>query len=205
MTALRGNTVWWGVAVSADTFSEKVEDFYGDVKDKLHRLDSISERLELIPLAEDIRVALDKAPASRSLSKIFVVHGHHEGTRDSVARFLERLGLQPIILHEQVSGGMTIIEKLEKYSDVGYAVVLLTTDDEGRKKANGEPLRDRARQNVILELGYFTGKLGRNRVCALHRGNIENTHRLFGRRVYTLQRGGRVAVTRREGNESSRL
>ena len=71
------------------------------------------------------------------------------------------------------SFGKTIIEKLEHYSDVGYAVVLLTPDDEGRKKAEGENLRDRARQNVLLELGYFTGKLGRSRVCALHRGSVE--------------------------------
>jgi len=90
-----------------------------------------------------------------------------------VARYIERLGLQPIILHEQANRGRTVIEKLEHYGNVGFAVILLTPDDEGRAKQEGAQLRDRARQNVILELGYFIGLLGRSHVCALHRGSVE--------------------------------
>jgi hypothetical protein len=86
-------------------------------------------------------------------SKVFVVHGHDEGARESVARFLERLGLDAIILHEQANRGRTVIEKVEAHSDVGFAVVLLTPDDEGCVKG-GVPA-PRVRQNVLLELGYF--------------------------------------------------
>jgi predicted nucleotide-binding protein len=102
-----------------------------------------------------------------------LVHGHDEAARETVARFLERAGIEPVILHEQASQGKTVIEKLEHYGAVGFAVVLLTPDDEGREIAGAEQLRPRARQNVVLELGYFIGKLGRDRVCALHRGDVD--------------------------------
>jgi len=103
--------------------------------------------------------------------KIFLVHGHDEGARETVARFLERIGFEAIILHEQANRGRTIIEKVVAHGDVGFAVVLLTPDDEGCKK--GEAAKPRARQNVVLELGYFVGRLGRERVCALRRGDVE--------------------------------
>jgi predicted nucleotide-binding protein len=100
--------------------------------------------------------------------KVFVVHGHDEGAKEGVARYLEKLHLEPVILHEQPNRGMTIIEKFETFSDVAFAVVLLTPDDPG--VAGGQA---RARQNVILELGYFLGKLGRACVCALYKDGTE--------------------------------
>lgn len=108
-----------------------------------------------------------------NLSKrVFIVHGHDEGPREGVARFLSNVGLEPVILFEQVSGGKTVIEKIEANQDVGFAVVLMTADDEGGVRGSGvyEP---RARQNVLLELGYFMGKLGRSRVFPLVKGDIE--------------------------------
>lgn len=108
---------------------------------------------------------------SRDLTRVFIVHGHDEGAREAVARFLERLGLKPIILHEQANQGGTVIEKVENHGNVSFAVVLLTPDDQGCKK--GEALKPRARQNVLLELGYFIGRLGRKHVCALKRGELD--------------------------------
>lgn len=105
------------------------------------------------------------------LRRVFVVHGHDDGSREIVARFLEQLGFEAIILHEQANRGLTVIEKVEAYSDVSFAVVLLTPDDEGCVKG-GTP-EPRARQNVVLELGYFIGRLGRGKVCALKRGTLE--------------------------------
>jgi predicted nucleotide-binding protein len=109
-----------------------------------------------------------KSPFSR---KIFIVHGHDDGARETVARFLERIDLEAVILHEQANQGRTIIEKVVANGDVGFAVVLLTPDDEGCVKG-GTP-EPRARQNVLLELGYFIGRLGREKVCALKRGALE--------------------------------
>ncbi len=103
--------------------------------------------------------------------KVFIVHGHDEGARESVARLLSTFGLEPIILHEQANRGMTVIEKVEANSEIGFAVVLLTPDDDGCAKG-GTP-EPRARQNVLLELGYFIGRLGRSKVCALKRGQVE--------------------------------
>ena len=131
----------------------------------------------IVPFARDYKEyvlagATMEAKLKASLSnKVFVVHGHDEGARESVARFLEKLGFEAIILHEQANQGRTIIEKIEAYSDVGFAVVLLTPDDYGGKA--GDPPKPRARQNVVLELGYFVGHLGRGHVCALMRGEIE--------------------------------
>lgn len=106
--------------------------------------------------------------------KVFVVHGRDNEAKETTARFLEKLALQAVILHEQPSSGRTIIEKFETYSeDVGFAVVLLTPDDVGGLNEQLHGLRHRARQNVILELGYFIGRLGRMNVCALHKSDIE--------------------------------
>jgi hypothetical protein len=104
-------------------------------------------------------------------NKVFIVHGHDGEARETVARFLEKMGLQAIILHEQANQGRTVIEKVEANGDVGFAVVLLTPDDTGCAK--GKDPEPRARQNVLLELGYFIGRLGRGKVCALKRGELE--------------------------------
>lgn len=103
---------------------------------------------------------------------VFVVHGHDEGAKQTVARFLEQCGFQAVILHEQSDCGRTIIEKIEQFSDVAFAVVLYTPCDIGRSKKDkkGKP---RARQNVVFEHGYLIGRLGRSRVCALVTQGIE--------------------------------
>ena len=105
-------------------------------------------------------------------NKVFIVHGRDEGTREEVARFIERLDKLPVIIAEQASAGSTIIEKVEQNADVGFAIVLLTPDDEGGLK-DGDGVRSRARQNVIFELGFFIGRLGRRQVCALTKGEVE--------------------------------
>jgi predicted nucleotide-binding protein len=103
-----------------------------------------------------------------------LVHGHNEAAREKVARFLEKLEFTPIILHEQPNKGRTIIEKIADYSDVAYAVVLLTADDIGGTKGTStNQLAARARPNVLFELGYFIGILGRDRVCAPHETGVE--------------------------------
>ncbi|MTW18786.1 hypothetical protein GJ689_21530 [Rhodoplanes serenus] len=157
----------------------------------------------IIPFIRDYKAYIlargnTKAKIVMPLStKIFIVHGHDEGARESVARFLQTLGFEPIILHEQANRGRTVIEKVEANSDVSFAVVLLTPDDEGCTK--GGALEPRARQNVLLELGYFLGRLGRERVCALKRGDVEIPSDFAGVVWEALDAGG--AWKRRLGQE----
>jgi predicted nucleotide-binding protein len=103
---------------------------------------------------------------------VFVVHGRHDGSKHEVARFLEQLGIEAVILHERPNAGRTIITKFQEESaGISFAVVLMTPDDLGGLA--GEPPQNRARQNVIFELGFFIGKLGASKVCALVASEIE--------------------------------
>ena len=106
--------------------------------------------------------------------KTFLVHGHDGDTKLQVAEFIERItGERPVILHEQADSGRTIIEKFEEHaSEAGFAIILLTADDVGKAKG-ADQLNPRARQNVVLECGYFMAKLGRGRVVALHEAGVE--------------------------------
>jgi hypothetical protein len=108
------------------------------------------------------------------VDSIFLVHGHATGPKEQVARFLGAVTKVDVtILHEQVSAGRTVIEKFEQHAGrATFAVVLLTADDLGRAKED-EALTPRARQNVILEWGYFLGKVGRGRVAVLYEPEVE--------------------------------
>ena len=104
---------------------------------------------------------------------VFLVHGHDDGRKQEVARWLERVGLEPVILHERPNAGRTIIEKFsEEASGVGYAVVLATGDDEVRLRGEDQ-FGLRPRQNVVLELGFFLGRLGRDKVSVLRSQGVE--------------------------------
>ena len=124
-------------------------------------------------IEEDLRLNINneiKKDRTKLSNKIFIVHGHDEEMKQAVARTVEKIGLVPIILHEQPNKGRTIIEKFEDYSDVNFAIVLLSPDDIAYPKSKSpEDKRFRARQNVIFELGFFVGKLERKHVFILFR------------------------------------
>ena len=106
-------------------------------------------------------------------NKVFIVHGHNKALRDEVKNVLYELGLKPVVLSEQANGGKTIIEKFEENSGkVNFAIILMTADDEGKALKEKEH-HPRARQNVILEMGYFMASLKRSNVFLLLEDNIE--------------------------------
>ena len=118
-------------------------------------------------------VAVESTNQSANQHDVFVIHGRDNEIKETVARFLGGLHLNPIILHEQPSQGRTIIEKFEDHAHAAFAVALLTPDDVGRLESEGAELKRRARQNVIFEFGYFVGRIGRERVCAIIKGDVE--------------------------------
>lgn len=173
---------WGAMSLSMNqSLGEEIADRYKNIDNKIHRLDSIIDRLELIPLNQTSQtlnnISSQQFTAQPRSKKVFVVHGHDEVAKTSLEVFLHEIGLEPIVLHRQADVGMTIIEKFEKHSDVGYAFILLTPDEIAylaSEESKADELRHkeyRARPNVIFEFGYFVGKLGRSRVCCLYTGN----------------------------------
>jgi predicted nucleotide-binding protein len=115
--------------------------------------------------------------------KCFIVHGRENDAKETIARFISKIGLDPVILHEKPNSGKTIIEKFEDYSDAAFTIVILAPDDYGclvSEYSDRETLKKRARQNVIFELGYFIGKINRNKVIAIIVDDIEIPSDLSG-------------------------
>ncbi|MDN7639251.1 nucleotide-binding protein [Burkholderia cepacia] len=170
---------WYPMVISLDYETPAYEYQAGVVKNIEHSVALLQEAQRV--LNEDLADAQHEATASPAPAatkatsysrRVFVVHGHDGEAREAVARFLKAIEFDPIILNEQANQGGTVIEKIEAHGDVGFAVVLLTPDDVGRSIKEAE-LKPRARQNVLLELGYFMARLTRKNVCVLRRGDVE--------------------------------
>jgi predicted nucleotide-binding protein len=104
---------------------------------------------------------------------ILLVHGRDEAAKASLLEFLEKLGLRPLVLHEQPDGGRSLVEKFEEFSNILFAIILITPDDIAAPRLKPKEKQVRVSQNVIFELGYLMGKLGRRRVCALYKEEVE--------------------------------
>ena len=165
-------------ANTPDSTFEKA--FYNGKRELVNLLNVMLEDISLDnkninnKLATKIYNVMDQEGKKEMGNNVFVVHGHNEEMKVSVARTLEKLELNPIILHEQANKGRTIIEKFTDSSDVDFAVILLSADDIAYpKNSDISSAKCRARQNVILELGYFLGKLGREKVISLYEENSD--------------------------------
>jgi predicted nucleotide-binding protein len=134
----------------------------------------------------ELKKASSKNISSQISNKIFIVHGHDHNFKHELEIFLTEIGLQPIVLHREADEGKTIIEKFEKHSDVGYAFILLSPDEiayaseQDKLEDINRTKEHRARPNVIFEFGYFVGKLSRERVCCLMKGNVTRPSDLDG-------------------------
>jgi len=181
----------YGIVVSGRPLGSRARDFRDDMKFMIASLESIIDRLQLIPHeTARIKELPDDEASFHGGKRVFIVHGHDNEMKQTVARVVEKLGLEALVLHEKPSGGLTLIEKLEKYAnEADYAVILLSPDDEGREEAHSE-LQARPRQNVVFELGYFMGKLKRDRTCAIVKGNLEITSDISGVVYIQMDHGG---------------
>jgi predicted nucleotide-binding protein len=159
-------------------YVEEITDRIATSKHMLHEaINALQEELSDIENGSGSSAARPLQQRQELSRKVFIVHGHEGEPREAVAGFLRKIDFVPVILREQTNQGRTTVEKFEDHSDVGFAVVLLTPDDVGGPK-DGQ-LQPRARQNVILELGYFIGKLGRRNVCAIKSGDLEIPSDIF--------------------------
>lgn len=156
----------------------------GNGEDKFHMV--ITYLLEVLKTCEEtigndqfeeLGEAGTSGPSTKS-NRVFVVHGHDQMSKTELEGILQDFGLEAIVLHRKPDEGQTVIEKFEKYSDVGYAFILLTPDEVAYIKSQArlpdhERINEiRARPNVIFEFGYFVGKLGRANVCCLYTGGV---------------------------------
>jgi predicted nucleotide-binding protein len=171
------------------------------VRRSINVLRSIAERLDYAEGPPEEQVVHRPAPSVDS-SKVFVVHGRDVGIRAQVENCLRRLDLEPIVLEAASNQGRTIIEKFEQETiDVAFAVVVMSADDFGKgPDEQGWPTEpNRARQNVILELGYFMGALGRERVAALVSPGVEQPSDVHGIVYIPFGGGWDVLLTRELG------
>ena len=150
-----------------------IQDERDEINDKVAYLESLIERLPLIPSSVESSIAPKELPDFSRSNKVFIVHGHDVTNRAEVELLVKKLGYEPIVLFKQASGGKTIIEKLEGETEgVCFAIILYTACDYGRDKTESKE-QPRARQNVVFEHGFLSAKLGRDHVCALVEPGIE--------------------------------
>ena len=112
---------------------------------------------------------------------IFIVHGSDTLRAESVAHTVNTAtGRKTIILRDEPNLGRTLIEKFEQHAtEVSYAIIVLTADDKG-SRADETDTRPRGRQNVIFEMGYFYGLIGRRNVSVLLRPGVEKPSDMDG-------------------------
>lgn len=175
-TAANNTSSGYGVKGCAEIMCGEIshEEFMRNIHEAL--LNLLDEAIDFLDMSVD---AEEHTGEDVVKNKIFIVHGHDEALKYQLSDWLRKIGVEPIILHEQANGGTSsILDKLERYSDVDCAIALFTADDVGSEK--GKELQPRARQNVVFEAGMFLGKLGKKRVIVLYEEGIESPGDLGG-------------------------
>ncbi|MGV0938892.1 TIR domain-containing protein [Empedobacter falsenii] len=160
--------------------TEELKKFKDKVNSKLDNLKKLRAKTDLLKSTTQEKVVVSEKSIVLDKSQVFIVHGHDDEAKTKTARFIEKLGLKSIILHEQASGSKTVIEKIEAYSNVGFGIILYTACDIGAKAEESPKYKSRARQNVVFEHGFLIGKIGRENVCALVKGDIETPNDISG-------------------------
>ncbi|MDF2383875.1 nucleotide-binding protein [Nostoc ellipsosporum NOK] len=161
------------------SYKSEIEDCKDLIKRRIDNIRNLIKLSDLFKTSVTNHLTAEVSKMHVNSNEVFIVHGHDEEAKVKTARFIEKLGFRPIILHEQASSGKTIIEKIEEYSNVGFGIILYTPCDKGGKK-DDPTLKGRARQNVVFEHGYLIGKIGRKNVCALVKGDVETPNDISG-------------------------
>lgn len=185
------SSIWtlWG--------TDTIKEYKDNISRLINQMTADIEKIDLIPCeVPEERPVANSVQITKDTTSVFIVHGHDDSAINEVKVFFMKLGFTPIVLREQPNEGQTIIEKIEKYTNVGFAIVLYTPCDEGKAKDSSE-YKPRARQNVVFEHGYLCAKLGRKNVCALVKSDVEIPGDLGGV-VYTAMTPGWEMLVARE-------
>lgn len=188
-----------GLAAIAPVKSQVLKKMVVEIERIIGRLKKMDPSTELNDYFDISKMNNENSIKEFKSKDVFIVHGHKEDKKNTVARYIENLGLKPIVLHEQANKGRTIIEKFEDHSDVLFAIVLITADDLGCDKdlyKSKKNLEYRARQNVIFELGFFVGKLGREKVCILYEKDVVFPSDYKGVAYYSFQENWKLRIAK---------
>jgi predicted nucleotide-binding protein len=196
----------YSVTVGAGKDSEQIiSEFLRKINSKIDYLTKLKNKVNLLKSTEIDVIEITENSNKLNMSQVFIVHGHDNLVKTETARFIEKLGFEPIILHEKASSGQTIIEKIENYSNVGFGIILYTPCDLGTKKDDESNLRPRARQNVVFEHGFLIGKIGRNNVCALVKENVEIPNDISGVVYLSLERDWKIDLAKELRNSGYKV
>ena len=188
--------IWGGFVLGGLSTAEEVKEFIQKFNNKIDNLRNLSQKIDLLKSSELEVTSKDVNQKELNMSQVFIVHGHDDLAKIETARFIEKLGFEPIILHEKASSGKTIIEKIESYSNVGFGIVLYTPCDIGAKKGDETNMNNRARQNVVFEHGYLIGKIGRQNVTALVKGEIETPNDISGVVYISMETDWKISLAK---------
>jgi predicted nucleotide-binding protein len=166
--------IWYGPSIMGEDPYTIQQNFAAGIPMTLSMLAGLIKKLEEMKLdiAFDATSQKQTVPAGTT-RRILVVHGDDGEAKQTVARFLDKINLEPVIFQEQPDEGKTILEKFEYNKDVAYVVVILTPDDTGYAGTESRRKKDRAGQHTILELGYLIGRLSAKRICVLFKDTVE--------------------------------
>jgi len=183
MQALFTTTAWRGNTIHASSLgTEASASFEDGIVTSRVRFTSLLGRLLKSKILSDVEMVMMDVCGTTTITSrdVFIVHGHNHVVKLELKEFLTKRDLRPIILDEQDDLGMTLIEKFEYYAATcSFAFVLMTPDDKTEVNSKVES-QWRARQNVIMELGWFMAHLGRERVVLLHQGELEIPSDILG-------------------------
>ena len=180
------------IGVWSQTLQELVQDLQQDIDKYILRLRSILDRLDLFDESSpSVAISTESSEPPTRGKAVFIVHGHGRYEHE-VARAISDIGSTPIILQEQLhEGSASLLAKLSREGErCGYAIVIYTGDDVGKAADSSDELRPRARENVVLELGYFLGLLGHQSVTVLHDAGVDFPSDFSGIGYYPLDSEG---------------
>jgi predicted nucleotide-binding protein len=177
--------------------AKEIENFIEKFNSKVDFLKNLHNKILLLKSYVEDQKHCKTDGSNIGKTHVFIVHGHDELVKVETARFIEHLELKPIILHEQASSGMTVIEKIEEYSNlVAFAIILYTPCDVGSMKGKENESKFRARQNVVFEHGFLMAKIGRENVAAMVKGDIEVPNDISGVVYIDMEKDWKLALAK---------